>query len=155
MKLLPKHLYIIGGVIGVILLFVIGFLVTKSQGDKPVAEEQESVFEEPAEEVPPVSTSVKASIKGRTEAEISIVGIPEGTEDIEYELSYNTKSGSIEGVFGTMKPEGSGSTATAEVTFGTCSSGVCRYHEIDGAVNGTFIFSGSYGKQMLEQEFDL
>lgn len=155
MKLLPKHLYIIGGIIGVSLLVIIGFLLTRSQNAKPVKEDQESVFEEPAEEVPPVSDSVKVSIKGRTEAEITILGVPDGTEEIEYELSYNTKSGSIEGVFGTMTPDASGTKATEEVTFGTCSSGVCRYHEIDGPVSGTFIFSGDYGKQMLEQEFDL
>ena len=104
--------------------------------------------------IPTVDSSVKVSIEGSTEATISLSGIPADTKEIEYELSYETKSGSIEGVFGKIEVDGS-SQAEEEVTFGTCSSGVCRYHEIDGPINGVFKFSGSYGERLLETSFDL
>lgn len=117
------------------------------------ADEKESVFEQPDEVIPTVDSSVKVSIKGTTDAVITVEGIPDGTETIEYELSYNTKSGSIEGAIGMIQVKGS--KAEEDVTFGTCSSGVCRYHEIEGPVSGNFVFEGSYGKQMLEQEFNL
>jgi len=116
-------------------------------------DENESVFDQPEEVIPTVDSSVKVTIKGTTDAVITIEGIPDGTETVEYELSYNTKSGSIEGAIGMIQVKGS--KAEEDVTFGTCSSGVCRYHEIDGPVSGNFVFEGSYGKKMLEQEFNL
>lgn len=145
--------YIIGAVV-IIIVLVGGFtFMRRNSVPQADSQEKESVFEEPAEDIPAVDSSVIATIKGKTDAVITIENIPEGTDAIEYELSYNTAAGSIEGVFGTI--EVTGDTAEEEITFGTCSSGVCRYHTIEGAVNGTFIFSGSYGEQMLEQEFEL
>lgn len=145
--------YIIGAVV-IIIVLVGGFAFMRSNTTKQAdTMDKESVFEEPSEDIPPVDSSVIATIKGKTDALITIENIPEGTESIEYELSYNTAAGSIEGVFGNI--EVTGDTAEEEITFGTCSSGVCRYHDIEGAISGTFIFSGSYGEQMLEQEFEL
>lgn len=132
---------------------VLGLVFANRPSQQPVSVEDESVFEAEEEEIPSVDDSVIATITGRTEGTIRIEGVPEDTEEIEYELSYNTKNGSIEGVFGTMTPEGD--TAEAKVTFGTCSSGVCRYHDIDGEVSGVFIFSGGYGKKMLETKITL
>lgn len=45
---------------------------------------------------------------------------------VNYSLSYET-NGKTEGVGGTIKSSGS-SYASRELTFGTCSSGTCRYH---------------------------
>lgn len=148
-----KKYYIIGAVVIILVLFGGFALMNRNANQNSETKEKESVFEEPSEDIPPVDPSVQATIKGRTDAVITIENIPEGTESIEYELSYNTASGSIEGVFGMIDVEGS--TAEEEITFGTCSSGVCRYHEIEGDVSGTFIFSGTYGEQLLEQEFAL
>ena len=149
-----QHQYIIFGII-IFLLIVVGlFFYMKVKPSGQSAEKKDSVFEEPTEVIPTVDSSVKASIEGSTEATISLSGIPAGTKEIEYELSYETKSGSIEGVFGKIEVNGS-SQAEEEVTFGTCSSGVCRYHEIDGPINGVFKFSGSYGERLLETSFDL
>ncbi len=125
----------------------------KQTSTKQEAVEKDSVFEEPAEDILPVDASVVATIKGKTDAVITIANVPEGTESIEYQLIYSTQSGSSEGVIGQMVVEGT--TAEKEITFGTCSSGVCRYHDIVGKVSGTFVFTGSYGERMLEQEFDL
>jgi hypothetical protein len=121
-------------------------------GSSKNADSKDSVFEDPSEVIPTVSSSVKATITGNTEAVIKITGIPKGTKEIEYELSYNTESGSIEGVFGTIDVK-SGDSVEEEIIFGTSSSGVNRYHKIDGPVKGTFKFTGSYGQQILEKEF--
>ena len=152
MDTISKKYYIIGAVV-LVLIVVGGIYLMNKNNSSQQAEKKESVFEQPDEVIPTVDSSVKVAIKGTTDAMITVEGIPDGTETIEYELSYNTKSGSIEGVFGMI--EVSGSKAEEEVTFGTCSSGVCRYHEIDGPVTGNFVFEGSYGKRMLEQEFTL
>lgn len=149
---IPKQYIAVGVIIIILVAGAISFMVkgTVSSNKK---DEKESVFEEPTEVIPTVSASVKASLKGRTEAVISIKGVPDGTDMIEYELSYSTKEGSIEGVFGTIDVKGD--EAEEEVTFGTCSSGVCRYHNIDGPVSGVFKFSGDYGDQILETEFEV
>ncbi len=152
MDTISKKYYIIGAVVLVLVVVAGVFLMNRGNAAQE-AQDKESVFDEPSEVIPTVDSSVKVSIKGTTDAMITVEGIPGGTDSIEYELSYNTKSGSIEGVFGIIEVKGS--KAEEEVTFGTCSSGVCRYHEIDGPVSGTFIFSGDYGEKMLEQEFEL
>ena len=150
-----KNLYIIiGGIILVLLAAAIYFFTLPDKATSETAQDKDSVFEEPREVIPTVDSSVKVTIKGKTEAVIQVSGIPDGTKEIEYELSYNTSTGSIEGVFGLIEVDGS-DKASEDVTFGTCSSGVCRYHEIKGMVSGTFKFSGSYGEKLLESTFDL
>ncbi|MDA1316405.1 MAG: hypothetical protein O3B87_00095 [bacterium] len=152
MNSIPKQ-YLVFGVIIIILVVGAITLMMRQTTSSNEKEKKESVFEEPVEVIPTVDSSVKASLKGRTEAEITIIGVPDGTDMIEYELSYSTKEGSIEGVFGTIEVDGD--EAEEEVTFGTCSSGVCRYHNIDGPVSGVFKFSGEFGEQILETEFDV
>ena len=150
MKTIPRQYLIVSGVI-VSLLVIIGFFMF-GQDKVENAEDKKTVFGEPTEVIPTVDSSVKAVIEGSKDAVITISGIPAGTKEIEYELSYNTKSGSIEGVFGSIDIDGD-SKVSEEITFGTCSSGVCRYHSIDGPIKGTFKFTGSYGKKLLEKEF--
>ena len=130
-------------------------------GDKSSkVQERETVFEEPEEVIPTVDASVKASIVGRTEGVLTIEGIPAGTTEIEYQLTYNKKNlvegeGLQDGLLGRVKLKSNEKKIEEDITFGTCSSGVCRYHDIDGAVTGVFLFTGDYGKKMLEKEFDL
>ena len=149
---IPKQYVVVGVVIIILVAGAISFMVKGTASSKEKGE-KESVFEELAPNIPPVDSSVKASLKGKTESVITIKGVPDGTDMIEYELSYSTKEGSIEGVFGTIEVDGD--EAKEEVTFGTCSSGVCRYHNIDGPVSGVFKFSGDYGDQILEIEFEV
>lgn len=152
LKNIPKQ-YLIFGVVIIILVGVIGYMMVGS-GTSQTASDKDSVFEDPSEVIPTVDSSVKATITGNKEAVIKIMGIPKGTKEIEYELSYNTESGSIEGVFGTIDVK-SGDSVEEDIIFGTSSSGVNRYHKIDGPVKGTFKFTGSYGQQILEKEFEV
>jgi len=138
--------YIFFGFIIIILLAVGVFFYVKSKPSKQNAQEKKSVFEEPTEIIPTVDSSVKVDIK--------ISGIQTGTDSIEYQLTYATASGGNEGVLGVITKI-TNSKAEKDVTFGTCSSGVCRYHEIDGPVTGVFKFSGTYGDRLLETTFEL
>ncbi len=153
LKNIPKQYLLFGGVI-VVLIVIIGFMMMGS-GGLSTEDDKDTVFEEPTEVIPTVDSSVKATITGNKDAVIKISGIPNGTKEIEYELSYNTNSGSIEGVFGSIEVKGGARTVEEEIIFGTSSSGVNRYHIIDGPVKGTFKFTGSYGQQILEKEFEV
>jgi hypothetical protein len=158
LKTLPKQYLIIGGVI-VILLTVVAamtFSGKKSNNEEP----KETVFEEPQDAIPTVDSSVKVTIEGRKEGVITIDGVPTGTTQIEYQLTYNKKNlvdgeGLQDGLFGRIKIKNNEKKVEEKVTFGTCSSGVCRYHDIDGPVAGVFRFTGSYGKRILEKNFNL
>ena len=154
MNNIPKQYLIVGGVIIIIVIAAIAIITTQGKNNNS-AKEKETVFEEPAEVIPTVDSSVSVEIEGNTEGTITVEGIPAGTEEIEYELVYDTKAGQPEGAFGKIDVKKGSTSTEEEITFGTCSSGVCRYHEIVGSVKGTFKFSGSYGERLLEKEFDL
>lgn len=146
--------YIIVGVVVVLLVAAAIFVMTGSGRSNEETKGKETVFEKPTNVIPTVDASVKATIKGNKDAVLTIEGVPEGTEEIEYELSYPTKNGSVEGVLGTITVDGE-STVEEEFVFGTSSSGVTRYHQLDGKVTGTFKFSGEYGQKLLEKEFSV
>lgn len=146
--------YVIVGAVVLVLVVAAVFIMTGTGKSNEKTDNKETVFEKPADAIPTVDSTVVAEIEGSKDAVISIKGIPEGTEEIEYELSYNTASGSVEGVFGSIVVEGA-DTVEEEIIFGTESSGVKRYHEIEGKVKGTFKFSGKYGQKLLEKEFSL
>ena len=158
LKTLPKQYLLIGGVI-ILLVVVAGYFMLS--GDKSANEqERATVFEEPEDVIPTVDSSVKASIEGRTEAILTLAGIPKGTTEVEYQLTYNKKNliegeGLQDGLLGRVKIKNNEKEIEEEITFGTCSSGVCRYHDIDGPVTGVFLFTGDYGKKMLETKFNL
>lgn len=149
-----KIFLISGIVLSLIIVVIISITLVKGK-NKSQEEKKDTVFEAPQEIVPTVDSSVKVDIVGKTESIINISGIPDGTSFIEYQLSYGTNSGSIEGAIGRIKVKSGTSTVKEKVTFGTCSSGVCRYHEIKGDVTGSFKFSGNYGERILEKEFTL
>lgn len=153
MKLTKQHyILIVVLVFGILSALGIYIFQLKPKSQKP--KEKESVFEKTPVAIPTVDSSVVVEIKGKTEAVIDITGIPDDTESIEYQLTYSTISGGEEGVLGQIDKI-KNSTAKKNITFGTCSSGVCRYHDIDGPVVGVFKFSGTYGERLLEKNFDL
>src|SRR3990167_6902038 len=102
LKNIPKQYLVFGGVI-ILLIGIIGYMMVGSGSLQTAADKEDSVFKEPNEVIPTVDSSVQATITGNKEGVIEIKGIPKGTKEIEYELSYNTESGSIEGVFGTIE----------------------------------------------------
>ncbi len=153
-KNIPKQ-YLAMGAVVLALLIIVGTVVVSKGGNK----EQATVtptpqIQEPVEIIPTVDASVKAEVIGRDEVTIKISGVPSGTETIEYELSYETKEGSVEGVSGEIEVESGKTTAQEKIIFGTESSNVKRYHKLDSEITASFKFIGSYGEKILEKKFD-
>ncbi|CAN5172410.1 hypothetical protein BH09PAT2_BH09PAT2_00620 [soil metagenome] len=147
--------YAIVGVVVVVLIAVAAYILSGQGSKKEQANDKKTVFDKPSSAIPTVDSSVDVQIKGNKEAVMTVKGVPDGTEKIEYELSYNTKNGSMEGVLGGIDIKNGEQIAETDFIFGTSSSGVNRYHEIVGKVKGTFKFSGEYGQRLLEKEFSL
>lgn len=74
-----------------------------------------------------VSSSVTVSPRLRADRKallVSFGGLTSATS-VSYTLTYN-QNGQNEGAGGSITPDSA--TASRELLFGTCSSGVCRYH---------------------------
>ena len=132
---------------------------------KNVTTTQTKEFTEAADDlgtIPTVGPGVKVALESivpKQEIKLMVEGIPVGTKSLEYELTYSTKDQDSQGVFSTAKPEkGSskfGSTFMREITLGTCSRNVCKYHEITSPIKVSLKFEGDYGAQIFQKEYDL
>ncbi|MDO8741624.1 MAG: hypothetical protein Q7J11_00585 [Candidatus Roizmanbacteria bacterium] len=168
MKLNRKTVMIVGGVFLVLFILsgywlLIGRKATvKSKNEQVVT--SEGVF-------PTIDSSVQVDLKPIKKGEVllSINNAPTGTKSIEFELSYlvanidtgegggNVAQGAIgkcyesNNVWECGEPFQSG----YKIVLGTCSSGVCRYHNITGPIKVLLKFSGSYGVKTFEKEYTL
>lgn len=121
---------------------------------------------------PTVDSSVQVDLKSikKGEAILSINNAPNGTESIEFEMSYlvvNEDTGDggdgtvSQGAIGKCDEEnsvwgcGEPSSSGRKIILGTCSSGVCRYHNITGPIKVSLKFSGNYGKKIFTKEYNL
>lgn len=146
---------IIAIVIGGLVLIGIGLAVFMS-AQKPKVVEQPQKKEEVGA-IPTVDPSTVVSlepIQGNKEIVLKGTKIPQGTESIDYELSYDTKGQGKQGVIGTVS-DFSGSDFEKQMTLGTCSSGKCVYHEVIGTIQVTLRFTGGYGEKIFSKEFTL
>lgn len=108
--------------------------------------------------IPTVDSSVKVSLapaEAGKEVVLSVSGVPKSTSTIDYELSYNTAAQGLQGVIGTLAVKSGETTAKKQLTLGTCSSGTCVYHKVEGPVQLTLKFSGEYGQKIYEKEHEL
>jgi len=151
MKPEQKKYLMIGGI--VLVLLVVGFFVfnrNKSQTE----EEKEPLPTEMV--IPTVDDSVQVNLKDAgngKEVILTIENAPNGTESIDYELSYNTAQQGLQGVIGTISE--SSDSYEKKLTLGTCSSGTCVYHEVVGKIKLSLKFNGSYGEKVYEKEFSI
>lgn len=112
------------------------------------------------EPIPTVGPEVKVklvSIQPKKEVKLVVEGVPAKTTSIEYEFTYSTKEQDSEGVFSTAKLK-EGETAfpkafERQITLGTCSKNVCRYHDITSDVVVRLKFEGEYGSRLFQKEF--
>ncbi len=151
-----RKVIIAGGVVLVILLLVAAkvFFLNKSASTV-----QNGTNALPTEElIPTVDPSVKidlvATVPGK-ELTLTVSNLPEGTTDVEYSLSYETVKQGIQGVIGTVSTADGETEYTKELTLGTCSSGTCVYHDVDGPIRLSLKFNGSYGERIFEKDFNL
>ncbi|KKQ02185.1 MAG: hypothetical protein US11_C0001G0144 [Candidatus Roizmanbacteria bacterium GW2011_GWA2_36_23] len=91
---------------------------------------------------------------GGKEAILTISNIPDSTVSIDYELSYQTKQQGLQGVIGTITLDNE-KEYEKKLTLGTCSSGSCVYHQVEGMVRVSLKFTGNYGDKIFEKEYKI
>lgn len=136
-------------IIGLVSYIVAG-RTSKKTTDAPAVEMDNEVL-------PTVDASVKVDLEGRNNNRaiaLTISGIPKGTESIEYSLSYQTKGQGLQGIIGTIEA-GDDTEKTVTRELGTCSSGTCVYHDVEGKIKVELKFSGAYGEKIFDKEFEL
>jgi len=150
-----KQLIIVGAVI-LVTLVVILILGSRFMTKNKNVEEKKANLEETNQDViPTVSSSVEVTLEkatGGKEMVLSVTNIPDGTQSIDYELSYQTVKQGLQGVIGTISATGE-SKYEKGITLGTCSSGACVYHEVVGKIKLSLKFSGDYGERIFEKEY--
>lgn len=148
-------------IVFVILLVIvgIGMLLTGGKGDDSADSGKKDSTLPDVQVLPTVDPSVEVNLEADTlgqEVTLSIENYPDGTEEIEYELSYDAlvDGESIpKGVIGSIKVENG--LASKDITLGTCSSGVCKYDKGVSLIKVTLKFTGDYGAQLYEGEFEI
>lgn len=149
-----KILIIVGVIVTV--LIVGGVLIGSRQNRQTVKEEEELLPTEVV--IPTVDKSVVidlVSSSGGREVVLQIKKIPDGTEMIDYELSYQTSQQGLQGVIGTIELKSNQTEVDKRLTLGTCSSGTCVYHNVVGKIRLNLRFTGEYGDQVFEEEYDI
>lgn len=168
MKLDRKKMMILGGIFLVLLIFTGYWLFVGRKTSTSKTNEQliqsDNIF-------PTVDSSVRVDLKStkKGEAVLSINNAPKETKSIEFEMSYlvinqdtgdgggTVSQGAIgkcdesNGVWECGEPAETG----RKIILGTCSSGVCRYHNISGPIKVSLKFSGSYGDKSFTKEYTL
>ena len=157
LKNMPKPYLIGGGVIILLLVVIIGLLMGSGNKEQASAEKKPEITQEVQKPIPTVGPSVQVDFKALTgnKIDIQVDGVPSGTESIDYELSYDTEDKGLQGVIGQLEVKGDKAAPDEEIFMGTCSSGTCIRHIVKGDVKVTLRFTGSYGEQLFEKEFEL
>lgn len=148
-------------------LFVYLFSNRKKEVKKIEKDQNEAIL------VPTVDNNVKIYLEKIKVGEIKVIidNAPEKTKNIDFEISYLVKNNDIDegvenelisqGAMGMCYLEdnlwycGTGQGINKKIVLGTCSSGVCRYHNIVGPIKLNLKFSGSYGEKVFEKEYQL
>ncbi len=148
--------YLTIGIIVVVILLLIGIGGYLLRGNKQTVS---STSPTPTEEViPTVDSSVQVSLTSATGGKnvtLKIGQISRGTTSIDYELSYQTAKQGLQGVIGTITLSNGESDYQKDILLGTCSSGVCIYHQVVGKINLTLKFTGDYGQRIFQKDYSI
>jgi|GEM_PF-636019 len=147
---------LIGAVVVILILGAV--LAGRLTGNEKKGPVPTSARQEEEQVIPTVDAGTTAELKplvGSKEMKLSVAGIPTGTESVEYQLSYATKQQGLQGVMGVVSITDGKTSFEKQITLGTCSSGKCVYHEVEGAIKVSLKFSGSYGDKLLEKNVEL
>jgi len=144
-------------IIGAVLFFLIIFIIISSLTKKEKVALNSLIT--PTEGIiPTIDSSVKISLKPLIEGKeimLTIENIPEKTQLIDYELSYQTAKQGLQGVIGTIDLSKNEKKYEKRITLGTCSSGTCVYHQVVGKIRLTLKFTGDYGEKIFEKDYQL
>lgn len=160
-----KKMMLIGGIVFLVLLLGAYFMFAGKKTQQ--SSSNEAIPTNTV--IPTIDDSVlvdlrRGNIKG--EAILSIKNAPAGTTAIEFQFSYNAQvpgepNAALQGAVGNCTETqgvwecGEDSPTGRKIVFGTCSSGVCRYHNIIGKIKVSLLFKGSYGEKIYEKEFEI
>ncbi len=156
-KKTQKPYLMIGIVIAVIVLLVAGGMMISGNKKKSATDEGTGQKLQNSEVAPTVDASVKVGLTvtpDKKEATLTVSNLPKGTKTMDFTLSYTTKE-KEDGSIGSITVEGGKDSYERKVTFGTCSSGVCRYSPPISPVKLTIDFMGTYGERIFEKEYTL
>lgn len=145
---------IIGVVIAVIILLLVGFMVVKGKSSSQTPTGTQTA----TDVIPTVDSSVLVSVDASADKHtitVTVDGIPAGSQSIDYELSYQTKQQGLQGLIGTIDASGGQKKQQKKITLGTCSSGTCVYHDVQGSIKVTLKFTGSYGERLFQKDFSI
>lgn len=131
----------------ILLLLFFTFFLTATSADAKLLPR----FRSGGKKVAPASSGIAVSAKLRKDRKAVVVsfGNLNKTKNVTYTLIYQT-NGKDEGVSGSISSAG-GNSATRELLFGTCSSGVCRYHAGLSNVRLEIITELNSGKKTLKR----
>lgn len=163
---MTKNKKVIGLVVlSVIVIMAVAWGIIASRSSRSSADGD---LIENEEVIPTVDSSVKVELTEgdkKGEVTISIKNAPAGSKKAEIELNYNRKRQPQDETVDDEIPDGALSSCTFKggsrnctkegITLGTCSSGVCRYHQVVGKIKLTITFEGSYGKRLFTKEYEL
>lgn len=128
-----KKIYIIGGVIGVIVLGIVGYFVFSKKETPPAPVEQTAVEEEIQVVIPtltPDNLGLTFVARKDGKAVKFTIENPKGIKSVDYEISYLAKGDIPRGAIGHVDVSLSDkSVSTNYIDLGTCSSGKCKYDE--------------------------
>lgn len=159
--------YLMLGILLFLFSFIFYFLFIKNRNFKKNIDniEQKEII------IPTVDSSVKVDLKFIKKGEISlkIINEPKKTDFIEFELVYQVLNNDISEGEENLIEQGalgkcykikdywqcgeSDNYGGRKIILGTCSSGVCRYHNIIGKIKIILKFSGDYGQKIFEKEY--
>ncbi len=141
--------------IGIVVLAIIVIGVWRIRKPRTISTHQSSTLPTQAV-IPTVNPSVQVDLKAQNtgkQVELSIGGIPDGTQTIEYEISYNASNRESPGIYSVLTVDPGERNWSKTFDVGTCSSGKCIYDTVVGGMKVQLKFSGSYGEQIFEKEF--
>jgi hypothetical protein len=138
-------------IIGIILFFV---MKSKPQMSNEIADETPT----PAEALPTISDNIKVELTGKQDNKVmvlSVQGLTQDIESIDYELTYNTGAGLPRGVLGKIVTDGEKSITRDDIVLGTCSSGKCVYDVGVTSVDLSLKFNSSKGPSVFRKTYPL
>ncbi len=146
-----KILLVLGAFLLVILVLGVIFYSSRRKSKKVIPRAD---YQKKSKVLKDVKIKVSSAKGKKSTILLSIENIPQGTESIDYELTYETEDKGLQGVIGTID-DLKGSSYEKEIFLGTCSSGVCIEHKVKGSINLVLRFSGDYGEEVFEKTYEI
>lgn len=146
-------------VLFVVVFALVGYFVTRESTESETNSRKGSTLPK-TQSAPTVDSSVIVTLKADPKKEnalLSVSAAPKGTTEIYYEFSYDALIDGetvSRGVVGNLDMKGD-DAVDSSITIGTCSSGTCKYDKGVSSVHLFLRFSGSYGEQVFEKDFEL